>query len=67
MVQVPKISIDLIHHPVRSIKGSFAMFVLMSRPPLLARRGDDDFYSLSLNANNELPAAIATYCFPSTM
>jgi len=28
------------HHPVRSIKGSFAIFVLMSRPPLLARRGD---------------------------
>src|SRR5688572_32346878 len=29
----------LIHHPVRSIKGSFAIFFLMSRPPLLARRG----------------------------
>jgi hypothetical protein len=28
------------HHPVRSIKGSFAIFLLMSRPPLLARRGD---------------------------
>src|SRR4030095_16539693 len=27
------------HHPVRSIKGSFAIFLLMSRPPLLARRG----------------------------
>src|SRR5688572_9189116 len=30
----------LIHHPVRSIKGSFAIFFLMSRPPLLSRRGD---------------------------
>src|SRR5688572_12215068 len=29
----------LIHHPVRSFKGSFAIFFLMSRPPLLARRG----------------------------
>ena len=28
------------HHPVRSIKGSFAISFLMSRPPLLARRGD---------------------------
>jgi hypothetical protein len=27
------------HHPVRSIKGSFAIFLLMSRPLLLARRG----------------------------
>src|SRR5262245_26584933 len=30
----------LVHHPVRSIRGSFAVFFLMSRPPLLARRGD---------------------------
>src|SRR5262245_4662127 len=40
VAQVPKIPLDLIHHPVRSIKGSFAMFLLMSRPPLLARRGE---------------------------
>jgi hypothetical protein len=26
-------------HPVRSIKGSFAIFLLMSRPPPSARRG----------------------------
>jgi hypothetical protein len=26
-------------HPVRSIKGGFAAFFFMSRPPLLARRG----------------------------
>src|SRR6266436_8838339 len=26
-------------HPVRSIKGGFAPFFLMSRPPLLTRRG----------------------------
>src|SRR5262245_29003638 len=47
VVQVQKILIDLIHHPVRSIKGSFAISFLMSRPPLLARRGnarpDDSF------------------------
>src|SRR5262249_30913780 len=29
----------VIDHPVRSIKGGFAAFFLMSRPPLLARRG----------------------------
>jgi hypothetical protein len=29
------------HHPVRSINGRFAIFLLMSRPPLLAGRGDD--------------------------
>ncbi len=28
------------NHPVRSIKGSFAISFLVSRPPLLARRGD---------------------------
>jgi hypothetical protein len=28
------------HHPVRSNKGSFAIFLWMSRPPLLAERGD---------------------------
>src|SRR4029434_9313521 len=27
------------HHPVRSIKGGFAIFLLIMRPPLLARRG----------------------------
>ena len=42
VVQVQKhFRLILIHHPVRSIKGSFAIFLLMSRPPLLARRGDD--------------------------
>ena len=41
VVQVQKhFRLILNHHPVRSIKGSFAIFVLMSRPPLLARRGD---------------------------
>ena len=41
VVQVQNISrLTLNHHPVRSIKGSFAIFLLMSRPPLLARRGD---------------------------
>ena len=39
VVQVQKHFRFLNHHPVRSIKGSFAMFLLMSRPPLLARRG----------------------------
>ena len=40
MVQVQKdFRLILNHHPVRSIKGSFAIFLLMSRPPLLARRG----------------------------
>ena len=41
------------HHPVRSIKGSFAIFFLMSRPPLLARRGDPPNASPQLA--NELP------------
>ncbi len=41
VVQVQKhFRLILNHHPVRSIKGSFAIFFLMSRPPLLARRGD---------------------------
>ena len=41
VVQVQKVFVlTLNHHPVRSIKGSFAIFLLMSRPPLLARRGD---------------------------
>ena len=41
VVQVQKhFCLILNHHPVRSIKGSFAIFLLMSRPPLLARRGD---------------------------
>ena len=40
VVQVKKILWILNHHPVRSIKGSFAIFSLLSRPPLLARRGD---------------------------
>ena len=41
MVQVQKhFRLILNHHPVRSINGSFAIFLLMSRPPLLARRGD---------------------------
>ena len=41
MVQIRKhFRLILIHHPVRSIKGSCAIFILMSRPPLLARRGD---------------------------
>jgi hypothetical protein len=35
----------LIHHPVRSIRGSCAIFFLMSRPPLLARRGEGGVYS----------------------
>ena len=40
VVQVQKhFRLILNHHPVRSIKGSFAIFLLMSRPPLLARRG----------------------------
>jgi hypothetical protein len=30
----PWVSLDQ-HHPVRSIKGGFASFCLMSRPPLL--------------------------------
>src|SRR5688572_26662160 len=38
--QVQKTLSILNHHPVPSIKGSFATFFLMSRPPLLARRGD---------------------------
>ena len=38
VVQVQKhFCLILNHHPVRSIKGSFAIFLLMSRPPLLAR------------------------------
>jgi hypothetical protein len=41
VVQVQKhFRLILNHHPVRSIKGSFAIFLLMSQPPLLARRGD---------------------------
>jgi hypothetical protein len=39
VVQVPKHGI-LNNHPVRSSKGSFAIFLLVSRPPLLSRRGD---------------------------
>ena len=40
VVQVQKqFRLILNHHPVRSIKGSFAIFLLMSRPPRLARRG----------------------------
>jgi hypothetical protein len=34
------------HHPVRSIKGSFAIFFFVSRPPLLARRGDGALLSI---------------------
>ena len=41
VVQIQKhFRLILNHHPVRSIKGSFAIFLLMSRPPLLARRGN---------------------------
>ncbi|HTG74455.1 MAG TPA: hypothetical protein VMB70_11825, partial [Terriglobia bacterium] len=36
VVQVQKtFPFDLNHHPVRSIKGSFAIFLLMARPPLI--------------------------------
>ena len=40
--------LKLDHHPVRSINGSFAIFFLMSRPPLLARRGDGSPNSVML-------------------
>jgi len=55
VVQVQKNSVDSIHHPVRSIKGSFAIFFLVSRPPLLARRGDGspyDFFTASMTAHD---------------
>ena len=35
VVQVQKNLSILNHHPVRSIKGSYAIFFLMSRPPLI--------------------------------
>ena len=37
------------------------------RPRWESSTSRDAVYSLSLNANRELPAATATYCFPSTM
>ena len=40
VAQYQKDLLKLNHHPVRSIKRSFAIFFLMSRPPLLARRGN---------------------------
>ena len=55
VVQVQKNSVDSIHHPVRSIKGSFAIFFLVSRPPLLPRRGDGspyDFFTASMTARD---------------
>ena len=49
VVQVQKdFRLILNHHPVRSIKGSFAIFLLMSRPPLLARRACRGPPSMSL-------------------
>jgi len=30
---------DVSHHPVRSISGCFAIFLLVSRPPLLGEEG----------------------------
>ena len=53
VVQSSENSVDSIHHPVRSIKGSFAIFFLVSRPPLLSRRGDGspyDFFTASMTA-----------------
>src|SRR5690242_5017000 len=54
VINFDKIPSELHHHPGRSIRGSFATFYLLSRPPLLGKEGKfahfDRFHHLVTNA-----------------
>ena len=43
VIQFQYIVLVIDHHPVRSIKGGFAPFFLLSRPPLLEEEGKSSY------------------------
>ena len=54
VAQDQKDLLKLNHHPVRSIKGSFAIFFLMSRPPPPGQEGRSIASDLASDANPDI-------------
>jgi hypothetical protein len=44
VIRLQQIVFVIDHHPVRSIKGCFAPFSLLSRPPLLGEEGNKSLW-----------------------
>src|SRR5215831_8027559 len=55
VIQFQQIVFVIDHHPVRSIKGCFAPFSLLSRPPLLGEEGKGSPGAREMLGNRPVP------------